>query len=179
MSELIVIAADGPEAARRVRDDVIALRHVYAIETEDLVVIDRDADGKVRLQQPVNMVTTRALGGAVWGLGLGAVFLAPLIGAAVGAATGALTGYLSDVGIDDNSLKDFGLRLAPGRSAVALLARRADPEALARLVARHGGDVIRAALSPEVLEAMPGQRNTRGPAATHVADFRAQPGLVT
>ena len=52
----------------------------------------------------------------------------PLFGFAVGAASGALSGKFSDIGLDDNMMKDVAQSLAPGSSALFLLVRRATVE---------------------------------------------------
>ena len=53
------------------------------------------------------------------------LFLVPVAGLAVGAASGALAGKLSDVGINDDTIKQIGSQLKGGRAAVFLLARSA------------------------------------------------------
>ena len=53
------------------------------------------------------------------------LFLVPVAGLAVGAASGALAGKLSDVGINDDTIKQIGSQLEQGRAAVFLLARSA------------------------------------------------------
>jgi uncharacterized membrane protein len=47
------------------------------------------------------------LSGTFWGALIGMIFLMPLAGAAIGAASGALGGALSDVGINDQFMKDL------------------------------------------------------------------------
>jgi uncharacterized membrane protein len=53
------------------------------------------------------------------------LFLVPVAGLAVGAASGAMAGKLSDVGINDDTIKQIGSQLEQGRAAVFLLARSA------------------------------------------------------
>lgn len=179
MSQLIVIATDSPSAAFDLRDQIATMARDFAVETEDVVVVTRDENGTIEKHAPVNTVVTQAAGGTVWGLGLGAIFLMPLVGAAVGAAAGALTGRLINVGIDNDFLETIGRELPLGTGAVALLARRIDPERLAALVRDFGGEVLHAALSEDVAEAMPDEIDVQAPTAdqTHVADYREQPKL--
>lgn len=179
MSELIVIAADTHEAAFELRDRIAEQARDFAVETEDVVVLTRAEDGAVTRHTLTNTVAMQALGGSVWGLGLGAVFLMPLLGAAVGAVAGALTGRALNIGIDDGFLDEIGQELPPGGAALALLARRVDPYRLAALVRTHGGEVLHAALSDEAADAMPPRVVAKTPTKreAHVAGYGDQPPL--
>lgn len=179
MSELIVIAAETHKAAFDLRDRIAEQACDFAVETEDIVVITRGEDGGVTLHTLNNPVAMQALGGSVWGLGLGAIFLMPLVGAAAGAVAGTLTGRALNVGIDDGFLKEVGQELPPGSAAVALLARRVDPYRLAAIVRTHGGEVLHAALSDEAADAMPTRVVARTPTKreAHVAGYGDQPPL--
>jgi uncharacterized membrane protein len=100
----------------------------YLIEMEDAVVVIRDAKGAVQLHQAVNLTATGAVSGAFWGMLIGMLFLNPLLGAAVGAGTGALSGKLTDLGINDQFMKDLGATLTPGSSALFVLVRKSTPD---------------------------------------------------
>jgi uncharacterized membrane protein len=65
-----------------------------------------------------------ALGGAFWGLLFGLIFFIPLIGLAIGAGMGALMGSMTDVGIDDNFIKQVRGKVTPGTSALFLYTGR-------------------------------------------------------
>jgi uncharacterized membrane protein len=81
------------------------------------------ADGakKPKTRQLHNLAGAGALGGMFWGMLFGLIFFIPLIGAAIGAATGALAGALSDVGIDDNFIKQVRDQVTPGTSALFVM----------------------------------------------------------
>lgn len=91
------------------------------IKVLDAAVLVRKADGKPRIKQLHNLVGAGALGGAFWGMLIGILFLIPWIGMAVGAASGALAGAFSDVGIDDDFIKETRNKIEPGSSALFLL----------------------------------------------------------
>ena len=91
---------------------------------EDAVVVTKSADGKVKLNQAVNLTAVGALGGTFWGTLVGLIFLNPLLGAAVGAGAGAMSGALSDIGIEDRFMKDVGASLENGGAAVFVLVRK-------------------------------------------------------
>ncbi len=76
---------------------------------------------KPRIRQLHNLAGRGALTGAFWGTLLGLLFLVPLLGAAVGAATGAAAAGLSDIGIDDDLVRQVRARVTPGTSALFVL----------------------------------------------------------
>jgi len=49
---------------------------------------------------------TGAVSGGFWGTLIGLIFLNPLLGMAAGATAGAISGALTDVGINDQFMKD-------------------------------------------------------------------------
>lgn len=130
MTELVAITFHTAEEALSVRDALPGIQERHHIEFDDAAVVTRDADGRVELHQPVNIKTAHVLGGAAWGLVLGAVFLLPVAGAAVGAGAGLVTGSQSNVGLDDAFVRDFGEGLEKGGAALCFLMRRAKAETL-------------------------------------------------
>ncbi|MCG8346933.1 MAG: DUF1269 domain-containing protein [Chloroflexales bacterium] len=74
-----------------------------------------------KTQQLHNLAAAGALGGVFWGMLFGLLFFMPFLGAAIGAATGALAGAFSDIGIDDNFIKEVREKVAPGTSALFLM----------------------------------------------------------
>ena len=78
----------------------------YLIELGDAVVAVKNADGQIKLNQLINLTAAGAASGALWGTLAGLIFLMPLVGTAIGAASGALGARLTDVGINDQFMKD-------------------------------------------------------------------------
>ncbi|VDS06924.1 hypothetical protein PARHAE_00095 [Paracoccus haematequi] len=124
MSELIVIAFDDEATGFELRAELVKMQRDYLIEMEDAVVVTRPAEDDIQLHQAVNLTAAGALGGGFWGTLVGLVFLNPLIGAAVGAASGTLAGRLTDIGINDDFMRDTARALPPGGSAVFVLLRK-------------------------------------------------------
>ena len=120
MSTLIAIAYPDRDTAEQVRQELIKATKEHLVRLEDAVIVEREADGKVKLHQAMNTTVAGAAGGAMWGGLIGLIFLAPLLGMAVGAAAGALGGKMSDVGVDDTFMKDLGERLQPGAAAITV-----------------------------------------------------------
>src|ERR1043166_279765 len=118
MSTLVVIGYNEQYKAEEVRLKLLKMQRDYLIDLEDAVVATKDAKGKVRLHQAVNLTASGAASGGFWGTLIGMIFLNPLLGLAVGASAGAISGALSDVGINDNFMKELAATMTPGGSVL-------------------------------------------------------------
>ena len=128
MSNLIVLGFNNEADAFAMRAELARLQSQYLIEMEDAVVVTHDQQGKVKLHQPVNLTAAGAVRGTIWGSLIGLIFLNPLLGAAIGAGSGALSGALTDIGINDQFMKDLGATLTPGTAALFVLVRKSTPD---------------------------------------------------
>lgn len=149
MSTLVVIGYNDEFKAEEVRLKLRKLQKEYLIDLEDAVVAVKDAKGKVKLHQAVNLTAAGAVGGGFWGSLVGLIFLNPLLGAAVGAAAGAVSGALSDVGIDDEFMKELSENMSPGSSALFVLIRKATVDKVLDELHGSGGKVLKTSLSHE------------------------------
>jgi uncharacterized membrane protein len=125
MSNLVVVVFNDEVTAFEMRTALMKMQKEYLIELEDAVVVTRDVKGRTKLDQAVNLTSAGAVGGGFWGLLIGMIFLNPLLGAAIGAGAGALSGKLSDIGVNDQMMKDIGQSFKPGTSGLFLLIRKA------------------------------------------------------
>lgn len=176
MSEIIVARFPDASSAKAARDALARMGQTYQIEPEDIEVVRRKADDDVEIMPELNIRLAHVIGGAIWGAVLGLVFLIPVLGAAFGSAVGYITGRFSDVGIKNSYLEDVGREIEPGEAAVALLARRVDPGALAETIRRFGGQVMRSSLSGRRADQI--RTVTAGDATgAEKADLRDQPKL--
>jgi uncharacterized membrane protein len=151
MADLIVVAFDDAATGFELRAELVKLQTEYLIEMEDAVVVTREADGKVKLHQAMNLTAAGAVGGSFWGLLVGVLFLNPLLGMAVGAGAGAVTGALTDIGVNDAFMKEVGGTLREGGSAVFVLVRKmTGDKVLERLEPfRARGRVLQTSISKE------------------------------
>jgi uncharacterized membrane protein len=151
MSDLIVVAFDDDKTAFAMRDALVKMQGDYLLQMEDVVVVTKGTDGNVVLHQAVNLTAAGAAGGGMWGALIGLLFLNPLLGAAVGAGAGALSGKFTDIGINDQKMKDIGAALTQGGAAVCVLVRQmTGDKVLAGLSDFHSkGRVIQTSLSDE------------------------------
>jgi uncharacterized membrane protein len=149
MSDLIVIAYDDEFKAEEVRLTLAKLQVEHLIELEDAAVVVKDEHGKIKLKQAVNLTSAGAASGGFWGLLIGILFFNPLLGAAVGAASGALAGAFSDIGVEDNFIRELGETLQPKSSALFVLVRKVTPDKVLEEVGKFGGKVLRTSLTKD------------------------------
>jgi uncharacterized membrane protein len=154
MSNLVAIAYPDRESAEQVRRTLVELQKEHVIELDDMVVVTRAENGKVKLHQSTSLAGAGAAGGALWGGLIGLLFLAPLVGMAVGAAAGGASGALTDVGVDDKFMKELGTNLDEGGAAVIVLVRRSTPDKVIPRIREYGGHVIQSSLSEEAEESL-------------------------
>ena len=154
MSDLVVIGFGDEHAAFEMRAELAKLQKEYLIEMEDVVVVTKDENGKVKLHQAVNLTDAGAVGGTFWGMLIGLIFLNPLLGAAVGAGAGALSGKLGDIGINDKFMKDLGETLTAGTSALFVLVRKATPDKVLEKLKGFKGKVLKTSLTADKEEAL-------------------------
>ncbi|MEY2700151.1 MAG: hypothetical protein RIQ52_906 [Pseudomonadota bacterium] len=147
MSDLIVIAFNDVHKAEEVRLSLLRMQRDYLIDLEDAVVAVRKPDGSVKLNQAVNLTSTGAASGGFWGLLVGTLFLNPLLGVAVGALSGAAAGALSDLGINDQFMKEVGESLKADHSALFVLVRKMTSDKVLEELHGAGGKIIRTSLS--------------------------------
>jgi len=147
VSDLVAIAYPDLATARQVTSNIGEAQKAHLIELEDLVIVEKRSDGKIKLHQP-SLAGVGAAGGALWGGLIGLIFFMPLLGMAIGAASGAAAGALSDAGVDDNFLKDLGAKLENGGAAVIGLVRQANMEKILSEV-KIPGEVIQTSLTSD------------------------------
>ena len=149
MSDLVVVAYDSEEKANQVRGKLMEMSREYLIELEDAVVAVKKEDGKVKLQQMYNLTAGGALSGGFWGLLVGTIFLSPVLGMAIGAGAGAVSGALSDVGVNDDFMKQLAASFQPGSSLLFVLVRKMTTDKVLEGLNGTGGKIIKTSLTYE------------------------------
>ncbi len=143
MSDLVFIAYPTEQQAEDVREKVLAMQKEYLIDLGDAVVVVKDAQGRVKLNQLMNTTAAGAISGAMWGSLVGLIFLNPILGAAIGAGSGALGGKLTDVGINDKFMTDAASVLQPGTAGLFLLIRKMTADKVLAGIKGMGGTVMK------------------------------------
>lgn len=156
MSDLIVIAFKDEHRATEMLTALRRMEAEHLVDLEDAVVVVRNKDGKVRLQQTYDLTASGAASGAFWGLLIGFLFsiptggvLLPFFASLAGAAGGALSGKLSDIGINDDFIKEIGTTITPSTSALFLLVRSVTSDKVLPELRQYGGTVLQTSLSNE------------------------------
>ena len=149
MSELIVLTFKTETGAEEMRDDLMRLQKEHLITLDDAAVVVRKQDGKPKVKQMTSLVGAGALGGAFWGMLIGLLFFAPWLGLAIGVVTGAVAGGLTDIGVDDNFIKEVGEQIEPGDSALFLLVREATPDKVMDELKKFDAKVYQTSLTKE------------------------------
>ena len=149
MPDLVIITYNSAETAEAARRKLFELQKEYLIELGDAVVAVREADGNVRLNQLINMTSVGAASGGMWGALIGLLFLNPLLGAALGAGAGALRGRFTDIGINDQFMKDAAAALTPGHAALCVLVRKVTADKVLPAMAAFGGKLLHTSFSAE------------------------------
>lgn len=168
MADLIAITYENEEAAETVRKRVLELQKEYLISLEDAVVVAKDADGRIKLNQLFNATAAGAASGSFWGFLVGLIFMMPIAGVLLGAAAGALGGKLSDYGINDAFMKGVASSIKPGNAALFLLIKNMTADKVVADLAPYGGTVLRTSLNEskekELRDALDAHLKTNPPA---------------
>jgi uncharacterized membrane protein len=143
MADLVEISFPSEEKAEEVRQKLLDMQREYLIELGDAVIAVKQPNGRVKLNQLFSPTASGAASGTMWGALIGMLFLMPLAGAAIGAASGALGGALSDVGINDQFMKDAAQHLQSGNAALFLLIRKMTTDKVLAALQGEGGTVVR------------------------------------
>jgi uncharacterized membrane protein len=154
MSDLVVIEFPTEAKAEEVRQKLLDMQKEYLIELSDAVIAIKQPNGQIKLNQLYHPATAGAAAGTIWGAIVGLIFLMPLLGAAVGAASGAIGGALTDVGINDQFMKDVAASLESGNAALFLLIRKVTADKVLADLKGVGGKVLRTSFDHTKEEAL-------------------------
>lgn len=149
MSNMFVLKCKDETTAENILGSLRRLQGQHLITIEDAAVVVRHANGKPRIRQAHDLVGAGALGGAFWGFLIGLLFFAPIFGAALGAGMGAMAGKFSDIGINDDFIKQVGTAIQPGEAALFLLTRDAVADKILPELKQYKFQVIQTSLSRE------------------------------
>jgi uncharacterized membrane protein len=153
VNQLVVIAFDHFDDARSAMRDLRELEAQRLIRFEDTAIVQRDPDGTAHVKNEVSGTTeTATIAGAVIGGLLSFVF--PPLGIAIGAAAGAAVGAAMDTGVSGRFIDEVKTTLRPGRSALFLVVKQSELDAVLAALRRYRGDVLQTTLDSEAEEAL-------------------------
>lgn len=149
MSNLFVLKCKDEATGENIINTLRDLQRQRLIMVEDAALVTLKDNGKPKIRQAHDLVGAGALGGAFWGMLIGLLFLSPLLGAAIGAGMGAIAGKLSDIGIDDDFIRQVGSAIHPGEAALFLLTRNEVADRVIPALKQYQFEVIQTSLSQE------------------------------
>lgn len=150
MPTLTVWKFDSADGAERALDTLQRLQKEELIQVNDGAYVTWPAGRKKpKTSQLHNMTGAGALGGSFWGLLFGLLFFVPLLGLAMGAAMGAMAGSMSDVGIDDEFIKQVRDQVTPGTSALFVMTSGAVVDKVIEQFRNSGATLVSTNLSHE------------------------------
>jgi uncharacterized membrane protein len=153
MNQLVVVSFDNLDSARAALSAMRDLERRGQISFEDTAIVSRDPDGTTHVKNEASGTTETAavIGGII---GAFASFIFPVAGIAIGAAAGAAVGASLGTGVEGSFVDEIKKSITPGRSALFLVARSMNADALTAALRPFEGDVLQTTLSPDLEEAL-------------------------
>ncbi len=153
MNQLIVVAFDHIDAAREALRSLRDLERRGEISFEDTAIVSRDPDGTTHVKNEASGTTEAAavIGGVI---GAFAAFVFPVAGIAIGAAAGAAVGAAMGTGVEGSFVDEIKSKLTPGRSALFVVTKAVNADALAAAFRPFEGEVLQTTLAPDFEQAL-------------------------
>ncbi len=149
MSDLIVITFDKEDEAAKVRDAIRKEQKQDLVSLDDSAVVVRDEHGKVHVKNELDRgVKIGAVGGGLLGLLIAGIFF-PFAGILMGVLGGMGVGALADLGIQKKFVKEVSDKLQPGTSAIFLIVRHANANAVVTALKPYKGEIYQSTLDTE------------------------------
>ena len=149
MSDLLVLAFDTEDGAANMAGEIKKMQKMQLITLSDAATVVRPQSGKPKVKQAQSLVGAGALGGAFWGMLIGMLFFMPWLGLVAGAIGGAIGGKLTDIGIDDDFIKEVSNTIEPGHSALFLMVQDWTEDKVLDGLSDFNATVIQTSLSEE------------------------------
>ncbi len=157
-SNLVVCTFEGEDAAEALYKEIDVLAAKGQVVIEDAVILERGPDAlnslkddAVRVKQTHGKKGKYAAVGGGIGLLAAAILGGPIgLVAVASAGLGAVTAALKDFGVSDDVVKSVKQGLQPNTSALLLLGRANDRDALLELLGAYNAKVVMTSLDPDV-----------------------------
>jgi uncharacterized membrane protein len=144
-AHLWAIAYDDPGEAEHARAEVTRLagpgQYLLLL---DVAILARAFDGSYTINRETFPLTGNILGGGTLGFLAGLALAAPMTGAAIGALLGTAASTVANaVGIEDEFIRDVGLLMKPGTSALLVLDDQGNMEVILHAIRGLRGTVLK------------------------------------
>jgi uncharacterized membrane protein len=141
--DVILAVFDDQAIASQAYQDLHKAEKDKKVDLENVVLIHKEAAGKIDVKEAAEKISGEARIGALVGGALG--ILAGPVGVitlgAAGAVVGGLSAKLDDVGFDDERLEMLGETLEPGKSAILAVLESQYSEKLVQELKNRGAQV--------------------------------------
>ena len=149
MANLLVVLYDDQFRAKEVMKEPKTLKENKQLEIDDAAYVSKDNTGHFHVHQEHSLTKSGAVAGGLGGIVAGLLFTIPVAGLAVGAAAGAIAGKAQDYGIDDKMIKAINDDMRLNTSAIFLLVRDVNRDAVLPVFTKYGGKVMQTTISAE------------------------------
>jgi uncharacterized membrane protein len=138
--------------AKAARSAIARVESLYGLHVLDTIVVTRPQDGSFTLEREASpTISGGAIGLGLLGLTMGLVVLQPIAGAALGAAVGGMiVAAARQAGIGDEFVNEVKDLVQPGKSALFLLTRTDNPDAVRLRIRGLGGKVLHTNVNPDL-----------------------------
>lgn len=152
MSNLLVVMYDDQYRAKEVMKELRALQESKQLDLEDAAYVTKDNQGNFHIHQEHSLTKKGVIAGGTGGIIAGLLFTIPIAGLAVGAAAGVMAARAQDYGIDDKFIKALNDDMRLNTSAILMLIRDANREAVLPVFTKYGGKIVQSTITPENAE---------------------------
>ena len=151
MGNLIAITYDDEQSGRAAFGALGTLQKQQLLQLEDAAFATKDEKGKVKIKQTLEKQHTGAVAsfGFFWGFLIGLIFGGPLFWGLATALLGGLIARGTDLGIDNDFMKEVSASLEPGGSAIFVLVVKSTPDKVLEEMKKYGGHIAQTSLSDE------------------------------
>lgn len=151
MSTLIAITYDDQQSGSQAFNALGDLQKQQVLQLEDAAFVVKDEKGKVKVTQTLEKKYkgTVTVWGFFWGFLIGLIFGGPLFWGLFTALLSRLFSRGTDLGIDNQFIKDVGNSLETGGSGIFMLVIEATTDKVLPELQKYGGHVYQTSLSNE------------------------------
>jgi len=149
MSDLIVLSFDSEEHAQGAYIKVQELQTNLVVDLEGVALVTVDSAGHTHVTTPDSSTieATGVASGGFFGIIIGLIFLAPVVGLVLGGLVGALFAGLDRTGINANFRAQVKDSVKAGQSAVVVLARTLSEDKFTAALKPFEATIIKTSLS--------------------------------
>ena len=144
MSHIVVVTYDDPQQGAKTLQTLKSLQKEGRVHLEDAVLIEKQADGKLKVKETEEFTTKRgAISGSAIGFVLGVILGGPIGGLLVGGLIGGLIGKKVDTGISNEKIEAISEAMKESSSSLIIegAVEQANVALLKKALEQSGGTI--------------------------------------